>query len=907
MAGAGAGMASTAPGAMNMGTMGPMGMASMAPMGGGMAASMAPGAYGASMSPAMASRMGATMPAFGEQPQQAFSPAAPLMDASLAAAFLQGQPPSPGSNRPPPITPGPVSPVRVKTLPGRGDLMNLLATFYPDEEEKLTERESVRVLVKNLVEKKASNHRFPLDWLSTVAKRQKPRAIREDELGQMNQLEDLYYHMKHDGKDGFKLDKNELLVEGSFHGFLPNDMVQVQRLDPDPADLNGCNVTLVGIKMNEQPCTVELLPQDDKHKHVGATGSLVRLNAYRLLTARCREELNMLETSQADVLFTHSGKIGRVESVGHGPYQPWRVRLAAVTAEEDDVVVEAFPILLSKWIDVGDFAHMANLASGDNTGITTFDFVNGGASTSQAGPTRVVQVLEQEVDEAGRDILTCIEVDAQDLMDEEGEDVDPAGAISESQLAFGAGATRVDQIEGTESKNKQPRQFGKSFKCFPGDLKYYPRVGSTVWVSSGTKNMTGKEQASSPGKKQRRPPANDDFLRGVVLAGYPGAYFQVQVTRDLVTAIKVIHLNQIERYDPSSDLEEPAVQEVHCLTTNLVNSLLNAGSFARVIGYEATEPALESKKVRVMREDPREPGVFFVTLPPESLTAALREQNNAMVWRVPDQHLDKIRDPKAKFLEGEKVKLKDIDGLEHRIARIKTLEDARHVWVKLQDGKILRDGLTTKNIIKAEQFVRELEELGPMERSKVFEAEAKELAALYDLQLQEISACQQLLLQDQERFSYLLASAQQRVRNKQGTVKPLYYENDEFEELLPVLKAGLDFRIQELVEDGRRIERTEERLRRKIFLAIQEYEVALLCSTGLVSNPVLLKRMRQQERVLNRQQEALDWLRFDRDLAADEAKRLRREACEPRNLPHIDTIAASTVEGFPIFTNSSAG
>lgn len=51
-----------------------------------------------------------------------------------------------------------------------------------------------------------------------------------------------------------------------------------------------------------------------------------------------------------------------------------------------------------------------------------------------------------------------------------------------------------------------------------------------------------------------------------------------------------------------------------------------------------------------------------------------------------------------------------------------------------------------------------------------------------------------------------------------------------------------------------------------------------------------MKRMKQQDRVLARQQETLDWLRFMRDLSEDESVRLRKEACMAKNLPYVSTV-----------------
>eukprot|EP00392_Amoebophrya_sp_AT5.2_P016972 g17282.t1 len=490
--------------------------------------------------------------------------------------------------------------------------------------------------------------------------------------------------------------------------------------------------------------------------------------------------------------------------------------------------------------------------------------------------------------------------------------------------------SREDQHQSGFAENKGGAvRLGAPFKCFPGDLQVVQED-----LTAKKNNAKGGTQIHSSTAKNinKSPRGKNNELRGRVLASYPGLYFQVQVVEGALTAIKVVHIDQIERYDPKSDPDEPPLKEIRCFTSELVNSLLNPGNVARVVGYETIEPHLEGKKEIA----PRPPSgtrfrigsrtrVRLIRLHEvKAATFYLCNKSNSggflQTYSIPAvPHLDKLRDPKSalipgqhaqnfgsnratnNFRVGDKVKIGpgfqlsadqmlavlgeteehgDPAALTNRSARIKALGDVRSVWVKLADGTVLKEGLLTNNLVRTEQLVREIEELGPyahgdglrlhsrMERSKVFEAEAKELCALYELQLQELSACQELLLYDQERFSVMLLDFDElrRAANRSPTTANRKGEGgggepDEQRSPSParradlnpnqdaevadmlmrvqLFKEGLDLRVQELVEDARRLTRTEEQLRRKIFAAVQEYEVALLCSIkGNRSTPI---------------------------------------------------------------------
>jgi hypothetical protein len=89
-----------------------------------------------------------------------------------------------------------------------------------------------------------------------------------------------------------------------------------------------------------------------------------------------------------------------------------------------------------------------------------------------------------------------------------------------------------------------------------------------------------------------------------------------------------------------------------------------------------------------------------------------------------------------------------------------------------------------------------------------------------------------------------------------------------------LFKQGLDFRLAEYQEDCRRLTTVQERLQRKLEEAAGAYEKTFMGASGL-ADARILRRMEEQQRVIQIQQNELDQLRFERDVISDEARRLR--------------------------------
>jgi len=89
-----------------------------------------------------------------------------------------------------------------------------------------------------------------------------------------------------------------------------------------------------------------------------------------------------------------------------------------------------------------------------------------------------------------------------------------------------------------------------------------------------------------------------------------------------------------------------------------------------------------------------------------------------------------------------------------------------------------------------------------------------------------------------------------------------------------LFKQGLDFRISEYNEDCRRLENIQERLQRKLEEAAGAYERTFMGATGL-ADARIIRRLEELQRIIQVQQQELDQARFERDVVADEAKRLR--------------------------------
>ncbi|CEM35316.1 unnamed protein product [Vitrella brassicaformis CCMP3155] len=142
--------------------------------------------------------------------------------------------------------------------------------------------------------------------------------------------------------------------------------------------------------------------------------------------------------------------------------------------------------------------------------------------------------------------------------------------------------------------------------------------------------------------------------------------------------------------------------------------------------------------------------------------------------------------------------------------------------------------------------------------------EIMQLTDLYQQQLAELNAAHSLLLEDQERLAALLAP----YLSEDGKVLAPPDEN------VMLLKQGLDLRLIEFEEDCRRIQQTERRLQRKIEDCTVNYEANLFEAQEYAESR-LLEQVRDQQRIIQLQQRELDELRFQRDLYADETKRLR--------------------------------
>jgi len=90
-----------------------------------------------------------------------------------------------------------------------------------------------------------------------------------------------------------------------------------------------------------------------------------------------------------------------------------------------------------------------------------------------------------------------------------------------------------------------------------------------------------------------------------------------------------------------------------------------------------------------------------------------------------------------------------------------------------------------------------------------------------------------------------------------------------------MFKQGLDFRIAEYNEDCRRLENIQERLQRKLEEAAGAYERTFMGASGL-ADARIIRRLEELQRIIQVQQQELDQTRFERDVVADEAKRLRQ-------------------------------
>eukprot|EP00930_Biecheleria_cincta_P016287 TRINITY_DN13307_c0_g1_i1.p1 TRINITY_DN13307_c0_g1~~TRINITY_DN13307_c0_g1_i1.p1 ORF type:complete len:240 (-),score=64.34 TRINITY_DN13307_c0_g1_i1:35-754(-) len=146
--------------------------------------------------------------------------------------------------------------------------------------------------------------------------------------------------------------------------------------------------------------------------------------------------------------------------------------------------------------------------------------------------------------------------------------------------------------------------------------------------------------------------------------------------------------------------------------------------------------------------------------------------------------------------------------------------------------------------------------------------EIQQLVDLYQSQLAELNACHSLLTVDQERLASMLAP----YVNAAGE---LVMEAPDPDVLL--FKEGLELRLKEFEQDGRRIQLTEQKLQEKIDSASNDYEQAVR-GIALTTDTRIFKRLREQQRQIELQQQEIDQVRFEKEMLREETKRLRELA-----------------------------
>ncbi|OEH76715.1 hypothetical protein cyc_08769 [Cyclospora cayetanensis] len=121
-----------------------------------------------------------------------------------------------------------------------------------------------------------------------------------------------------------------------------------------------------------------------------------------------------------------------------------------------------------------------------------------------------------------------------------------------------------------------------------------------------------------------------------------------------------------------------------------------------------------------------------------------------------------------------------------------------------------------------------------------------------------------MLLTDQEQLAAMLAPY---VDSDGHPVVPL---SDD----LLFIKRGLDLRLLEFQEDCRRIQKTENTLQRQLDELSLGYDAMVLEAQGFAESK-LMGQVKDLKKIVTLLQLELDELRFQRDVYADEAKRLR--------------------------------
>lgn len=89
-----------------------------------------------------------------------------------------------------------------------------------------------------------------------------------------------------------------------------------------------------------------------------------------------------------------------------------------------------------------------------------------------------------------------------------------------------------------------------------------------------------------------------------------------------------------------------------------------------------------------------------------------------------------------------------------------------------------------------------------------------------------------------------------------------------------LFKRGLDLRLLQFEEDCKRIQATERQLQQKIDEATTDYEQAVH-GIAMNSDSRIFKRLREQQRQIELQQQEIDQTRYEKELLQEETRRLR--------------------------------
>lgn len=143
--------------------------------------------------------------------------------------------------------------------------------------------------------------------------------------------------------------------------------------------------------------------------------------------------------------------------------------------------------------------------------------------------------------------------------------------------------------------------------------------------------------------------------------------------------------------------------------------------------------------------------------------------------------------------------------------------------------------------------------------------EIQQLCDLYQQQLIELNACHSLLQADQERLSKMLLP----YMNSSGQLVM-----EAADPTIIMFKDGLELRLAEFKEDCKRIQQIERRLQAKIEAATAEYEHTVQ-DVSNVADARILKRLREQQRLIDIQQAEIDQVRHEKNCLQAETQRLR--------------------------------